>query len=667
MTYRIVTIITVFILIGMGAMVLPFTALAGSAAPEFNSIPRQYVLEGNKLQLEIMATDSDGDPVSLGMVTRPAGATFVDHGDGSGLLIWQTDFSGPNSSEGSPYSLTFWAGDGQNTTIMPTEVIVINNNRNPVISSPDIVTINSGEELRFDVSGYDPDLDPVSWRILDAPGGSEFLGGNPGTFVWKTSYADSGSYDVDVCLTDQFGGADTATVSLSILSTEVYGLAIDTISAYPGEYVTVNVLLNNLEAVSGFNLVFNYDVSVLTPSAIVKVGTRSASFEYFTYKLNYRGIFGDILITGIADIEGSVGGTDLQPGSGPIAAISFYISNNLQYAGLSIPLIFVCRDPLEQNDNSLTDYLDEKITPDQIDFSNGYIKIKSASPNSLGDVNLNGIPYEIGDVIYFTNYFINPVEAPLNAAQWLNSDVNRDGNGGTVADLVYLLNIIVNAGMSSSKISPFDGTVRIGIDNSEGYCRLIYDSPENLGGLALTLQGDNKLNIETVIKSKFEMLGMTVKSAVEGDLIRFLIYSDEGLVLPSGRHEFMEVADNSVFAIEDIQLSTVDGYVVKSTLDNSISSLLPESFTLYQNYPNPFNPSTEIRFDLTEAASVRLTVYNLLGQEVRSLVDRTLPAGRHVAVWDACDDQGRKVSSGIYFYSLVSDTFSARKKMLLLK
>ncbi|MEW5925470.1 MAG: FlgD immunoglobulin-like domain containing protein [Candidatus Zixiibacteriota bacterium] len=664
MIHRIVIIIASLLLISLGAMVLPSNAMAGSAVPEFNPISRQYVLEGNKLQLEVFAADSDGDPVSLGMVTRPTGAAFTDHGDGSGLLVWQTDFSGPNSSEGSPYGLTFWAGDGQNTALLQAEVVVINNNRNPVISSPGVVTISSGEELKFDVSGYDPDLDPVSWRILDAPGGLEFLGGNPGTFVWKTSFADSGDYNVEVCLTDQFGGADTATVSLNVLSTEVFGLSIDTTSAYPGEYVTVHVSLDNLEAVSGFNIVFNYDVSVLTASSITKVGTRSASFEYFTYKLNNRGIFGDVLLSGIADLAGGVVGSDIQPGSGPIAEMSFYISNNLQYAGLSIPLIFVFRDPIEQNDNSLTNELGDKIIPNQIGFSNGYIKIRSSSPNSLGDINLNGIPYEIGDVIYFTNYFINPVLAPLSAAQWLNSDVNRDGNGGTVADLVYLLNTIVNAGMGSSKISPFAGTVRIGIDNSEGFYRLIYDSPENLGGLALTLQGDNKLDIETVIRSKFEMLGMTVKSAVDGDIIRFLIYSDEGVVMPSGRHEFIEVASQYDFAIKEIQLSSVGGFVVKSTLDNAY---LPESFTLYQNYPNPFNPTTEIMFDLSEAASVRLTVYNLLGQEIRSLIDQTLPAGRHVAVWDACDDQGQKVASGIYFYSLDSDAFSARKKMLLLK
>ncbi|PKK83963.1 MAG: hypothetical protein CVT49_05925 [candidate division Zixibacteria bacterium HGW-Zixibacteria-1] len=667
MFYRIVTIIIILLIIGLGAMVLPSLAVAGSAVPEFKPISRQYVLEGNRLQLAVEAVDSDGDPLSLGTLTRPAGASFADHGDGTGVLIWQTDFGGPNSSEGSPYALTFWAGDGQNTAVLQTEVIVINRNRNPVITSPGTVTINSGEELAFDVSGYDPDLDPVNWMILDAPGGVEFLGGNPGTFTWKTAFSDSGFYDVKVCLVDQFGAADTATVALNVLSTDVYSLALDTISVYPGEYATAHLMFDNLEAISGFNILFNYDVSVLTLSSITKTGTRSGGFEYFTYKLNNRGIFGDVLLTGIADLEGGVAGTDIQPGSGPLAAMQFYVSNNLQYAGLSIPLIFVFRDPIEQNDNSLTNELGDKIIPNQITFTRGYIKIKSTSLNSLGDINLNGVPYEIGDVIYFTNYFINPTLVPLSPAQWLNSDVNRDGHGGTIADLVYLLNVIVNAGMGSPKISPFDGIVRIGIDNNEGYYRLIYDSPENLGGLAITLQGDNKLDIETVIRSQFEMSGMTVKSAVEGNLIRFLIYSDEGEIMPSGRHEFIEVVNHSGFTIKDIQLSTVDGYIMKSSLENNSDAFLPESFTLYQNYPNPFNPSTEIRFDLTQAASVRLTVYNILGQEIRSLVDQILPAGRHVAVWDARDDQGQAVASGIYFYSLDSDIFSARKKMLLLK
>jgi len=89
---------------------------------------------------------------------------------------------------------------------------------------------------------------------------------------------------------------------------------------------------------------------------------------------------------------------------------------------------------------------------------------------------------------------------------------------------------------------------------------------------------------------------------------------------------------------------------------------LPGSFALNQNYPNPFNPTTDIAFDLPKASQVELTVYNVLGQEVTTLVNGKLDAGTHVIMWDA-----GSVSSGVYFYRLQAENFSETKKMMLLK
>ncbi|MBD3257082.1 M6 family metalloprotease domain-containing protein, partial [candidate division GN15 bacterium] len=79
---------------------------------------------------------------------------------------------------------------------------------------------------------------------------------------------------------------------------------------------------------------------------------------------------------------------------------------------------------------------------------------------------------------------------------------------------------------------------------------------------------------------------------------------------------------------------------------------LPVSFELAQNYPNPFNPSTTIQFDLDESAEIKLTVYNSLGQKVRTLVEGTYPAGITDVVWDATDKDGQSVASGVYLYRM---------------
>ncbi len=94
---------------------------------------------------------------------------------------------------------------------------------------------------------------------------------------------------------------------------------------------------------------------------------------------------------------------------------------------------------------------------------------------------------------------------------------------------------------------------------------------------------------------------------------------------------------------------------------------LPSVYKLYGNYPNPFNPSTTIRYDLPEAAEVKLTVYNILGQVVKVLVDSRVPAGGHSVVWDGKDRFGQNVSTGVYLVMIKAKGFSSVKKMTLMK
>jgi hypothetical protein len=93
----------------------------------------------------------------------------------------------------------------------------------------------------------------------------------------------------------------------------------------------------------------------------------------------------------------------------------------------------------------------------------------------------------------------------------------------------------------------------------------------------------------------------------------------------------------------------------------------PQTFTLFQNQPNPFNPETKISYFLPEACQVRLTVFNVLGQKVRTLFDGHQEAGFQTLIWDGKDNEAVSLSSGIYFYRLQADSFIQTKKMTLLK
>ena len=94
---------------------------------------------------------------------------------------------------------------------------------------------------------------------------------------------------------------------------------------------------------------------------------------------------------------------------------------------------------------------------------------------------------------------------------------------------------------------------------------------------------------------------------------------------------------------------------------------IPVQYNLSQNYPNPFNPSTRISFDLVEPGQATLIIYNLLGKRINILINRAMDAGHHRVEWNGLDMSGQPVSSGVYFYELRSEKYTARKKMLLLR
>ncbi|MFQ5771344.1 MAG: T9SS type A sorting domain-containing protein [bacterium] len=99
-----------------------------------------------------------------------------------------------------------------------------------------------------------------------------------------------------------------------------------------------------------------------------------------------------------------------------------------------------------------------------------------------------------------------------------------------------------------------------------------------------------------------------------------------------------------------------------TSVEGAGSKAIPEDYVLEQNYPNPFNPSTTINFGLKEFGHVRLTVYNALGEEVMKVIDRDLEAGYHRVVFSA-----HNFTSGLYFYKILVNDFTAVKKMIVTK
>ena len=94
---------------------------------------------------------------------------------------------------------------------------------------------------------------------------------------------------------------------------------------------------------------------------------------------------------------------------------------------------------------------------------------------------------------------------------------------------------------------------------------------------------------------------------------------------------------------------------------------MPLNFILHQNYPNPFNPITSLKYDLPEDGLVNITIYDMMGRVVKTLVNSSQTAGFNSIQWNATNDRNDPVSAGLYLYTIQAGEFRQTKKMVLLK
>jgi hypothetical protein len=148
-------------------------------------------------------------------------------------------------------------------------------------------------------------------------------------------------------------------------------------------------------------------------------------------------------------------------------------------------------------------------------------------------------------------------------------------------------------------------------------------------------------------------------------LVEFIFYYHDGKG-QQGERKTIRMANsrfNVKYANGNVKYPYFDISITNQDMDNAA----PLLFNLGQNYPNPFNPSTTISYQLPAAGPVRLDIYNVRGQLVRTLIDAEQDAGYHSVIWNGKDNRGQSVASGVYFYRLSSLTQTLGKRMLLMK
>lgn len=473
--------------------------------------------------------------------------------------------------------------------------------------------------------------------------------------------------------------------------------------------------LANGVGVSGFNFLLAYDPVCLTlqkvePGQFLK----DCQWEFFTYRFGPLGNCGGgcpsefIRVVALADLNDA---RQYHPppacsrrNSGQWVCLFFELTRDRTFENICCPIRWWFRDC---TDNTISDstgnvlwtvdsvYNAEGVPLDLateygsgVDVSNcvssggqtkkrvvlkdGEICIPAEPAVDMpGDLNLNGLRFEIGDAVLFENYLLQGLSAlspdpQRRQAQIASADMNRDRQIN-LADLVYLLCVIlgdcqfppppqkpavgVSAGVTIDLI-PQGREVAVLSDN-----RAV-----DLGGLLLVLKvNDTVADVSLTGKAS----GMTLRYLQAGDQLRILVDAHErGRYIAAGGGEILKITGVAAAEYVEAQAADRTGHPVTIGL---AKPPLPVQFSLSQNRPNPFNPQTTIEFSLPLSSPVRLVIYNVAGQVVRTLLESDLPAGVHAVVWDGRNDQGIEVSSGIYFYQMAAGSFQETKKMVLLK
>ena len=227
-----------------------------------------------------------------------------------------------------------------------------------------------------------------------------------------------------------------------------------------------------------------------------------------------------------------------------------------------------------------------------------------------------------------------------------------------------------------AKISASYPPPQVGDDVEELYLYVDFDSIQAVGALGLEISYDPEVIEYVDQSSRFDQYWTQLSyhdSANHRIVIQLADLDQEIRIQPMNKQvklKFRRLVDTETEVIWGIDLRDRAGRireVFTQSYKFSTTAPLPEQYALHQNYPNPFNPSTTIRYDLPEDSHIHIAIYNILGQEVRVLVDGFEPAGFRSIRWHGKDNFNRNVSAGVYFLLMESKDFTLTRKLILLK
>lgn len=481
------------------------------------------------------------------------------------------------------------------------------------------------------------------------------------TVICHTGGMGPGNYTATVTVSapGALNNPAQVTINLEIVPGDVPErdtLRVESISVQPGQQFALPVYLHNIEELAAFTLPLKYDQTVLTCDSVSFVGTR---IEYLNItESNIDNENGKLLLGMVVFLE-----EYLQPGDGRVADLFFSVNAAAEEQLTMIDSAFFPPG----GELMLFDPASVAIHPEFV-HGNVYVAMNmGGDANGSGDIN-------IADGVYLINYIFKGQRPPVPVAA---GDANSDTDVN-VGDVVYLINFIFRGGPepgSAKRLpatsSPVYYTLSQIAEEDGNRLSIDIDSDIELGGLQIEISDPvGFLNISNpdggILSSNMEIIEGHSGTGYKFGLVSMdgsgFINSGQGSVFSATYSGTDQISISSIHLFDSRGNEVALKYGLRPTLNP-----LPARFDLSQNYPNPFNPVTTIKYAMPSPGHVRLTVINILGQQVKQLIDTEQSAGLYEVVWDGTNSSGNMVASGVYFYKIKTESFTETKKMVLLK